>query len=137
MKILPFNLYFYYLVVLLFSNGCCNMNIKQSKLDKQLDSYNIVGAIETMNSPCFSKIPHINATKALLSYRLSMDEKNKKEQARFKKDALELLRGEAASGYPTAISILESYDKIGDAYFLTFPWDSLLGPGPHQNQKRS
>jgi hypothetical protein len=117
--------------------GCCDMRSSQLQLDKELDTGDILAAIHTIENPCVSKIPHINSTKAMLMYRLSMNEKNAPEKARLKIKALQLLKAEADTGYQPAQDILMSYEKWGDAYFVSFPWGGLIGPSMPIGQERA
>jgi hypothetical protein len=127
-------------IIIAFSmmlNGCCNMRYAQAELNKKLDMGDIHGALQQIDNPCIAKIPHIKTTKAVLMYRLSMDEKDIIEKARLKEGSIKLLRSEAAEGYSSAIDILDSYDRLGDAYFVTFPWGGLIGPSMPIGKARS
>lgn len=125
------------LLLTLLECSCCNMRKSQNDLNKMLDSGDISGSVKAMDDPCITNIPHIKTTKAVLIYRLSMYEKDAKEKAKLKNEAIKLLEIEAASGYFSAVEILESYKKIGDSYFVTFPWGGLLGPSMPKGQTRT
>jgi hypothetical protein len=66
-----------------------------------------------------------------------MNEKNAPEKARLKIKALQLLKAEADTGYQSAQDILMSYEKWGDAYFVSFPWGGLIGPSMPIGQERA
>jgi hypothetical protein len=118
-------------------NGCCNMSSSKKRLGERLDASDLQGAIQEINNPCTSKIPNIRTTKALLIYKQGMMEKKQRRQQELKEEALAILRQEAAAGNYPAVDIVESYSKLGEVYFLTFPWGGILGPSMPPGQDRT
>lgn len=124
------------LAVLLMAS-CCNKPALEADLARCLDAKDVRGALKDAENPCLSGIDGIRTLRAVLLFRLRLDEKNPKQREEIKSNAISLLREDAAAGHSGAISILNCYSKRGDEFWISFPWGGVLGHGSYPGQKRS